>query len=77
MLYSYPVQPYRKNYAPYFIIPCRKGVSNEYTDRNNFTCKGAVRAAGKGNKWNGGSAPSIFLFGEIQFPKESDYYEKQ
>jgi hypothetical protein len=28
-------------------------------------------------EWNGGSLPSIFLFGEIQFPKESDYYEKQ
>ena len=28
-------------------------------------------------EWNGGSAPSIFLFGEIQFPKKSDYYEKQ
>ena len=28
-------------------------------------------------EWYGGSAPSIFLFGEIQFPKKSDYYEKQ
>lgn len=29
------------------------------------------------SKWGGNSAPSIFFFGEIQFPKESDYYEKQ
>ena len=28
-------------------------------------------------EWNGGSLPSIFLFGEIQFPIESDYYEQQ
>ena len=28
-------------------------------------------------EWNGGSAPSIFLFGEIQLPQESDYHEKQ
>lgn len=42
------VQLHRKKYALYFIIPCRKGVSNEYTDRNNFPCKGAAGTAGKG-----------------------------
>lgn len=29
------------------------------------------------SKWGGTSGPSIFLFGEIQFPQESDYHEKQ